>query len=42
MFLKMEEINYLIKNTPGVKKEWPRTKTGFAERDVISMGSNVF
>ena len=25
---------YLIKNTPGVRKGWPRTKTGFAEKDV--------
>ena len=28
----------LIKNTPGVKKEWPRTKTGLAEKDVKSNG----
>ena len=25
---------YLTKNTPGVKKERPRTKTGLAEKDV--------
>ena len=29
---------HLIKNTQGVKKERPRTKTGFAEKDVISKG----
>ena len=28
----------LIKNTPGVKKEQPRTKTGLAEKDVKSNG----
>ena len=28
----------LIKNTPGVKKEWPRIKTGLAEKDVKSNG----
>ena len=28
----------LIKNTPGVKKEQPRTKTGLAEEDVKSNG----
>ena len=33
------EVNpYLIKNTPGVKKGRPRTKTGFAEKDVKSNG----
>ena len=26
----------LIKNTLGIKKEWPRTKTGLAEKDVKS------
>ena len=25
---------YLIKNTPGVKKVWPGTKRGLAEKDV--------
>ena len=29
---------YLIKNTPGVKKERPRIKTGLAEKDVKSNG----
>ena len=29
---------YLIKNTLGVKKEQPRTKTGLAEKDVKSNG----
>ena len=29
---------YLTKNTPGVKKERPRTKTGLAGKDVISNG----
>ena len=29
---------YLIKNTPGVKEEWPRTKTGPTEKDVKSNG----
>ena len=28
----------LIKNTPGVKKGWPRTKTGLAEKDAKSNG----
>ena len=31
-------IIYLIKNTPDVKKEWPRTKTGLVEKDVKSNG----
>ena len=29
---------YLIRNTPGVKKGWPRTETGLAEKDVKSNG----
>ena len=29
---------YLTKNTPGVKKEQPRTRTGLAGKDVISNG----
>ena len=29
---------YLTKNTPGMKKGWPRTKTGLAEKDVKSNG----
>ena len=28
----------LTKNTPGVKKGWPRTKTGLVEKDVKSNG----
>ena len=32
----LSTIIYLIKNTPGVKKGWPRTKTGLAEKDVKS------
>ena len=28
----------LTKNTPGVNKEWPRTKTGLAEKDVKCNG----
>ena len=31
-------IIYITKNTPGVKKERPRTKTGLAEKDVKSNG----
>ena len=31
-------LKYLIKNTPGVKKGRPRTKTGLAEKDVKSNG----
>ena len=34
----MYRKEYLIKNTPGVKTRWPRTKTGFAEKDVKSNG----
>ena len=30
--------NYLTKNTPDLKKEQPRTKTGLAEKDVKSNG----
>ena len=30
--------NYLTKNTPDVKKEQPRIKTGLAEKDVKSKG----
>ena len=29
---------YLTKNTQGVKQGWPRTKTGFVEKDVKSNG----
>ena len=31
-------IIYITKNTPGVKNEQPRTKTGLAEKDVKSNG----
>ena len=37
----VQMIIYLIKNTPGVKKEWPRTKTGLAEKDVKSNGRPI-
>ena len=31
---------FLIKNPPGVKNEWPTTKTGLAEKDVKSNGQS--
>ena len=34
----IRQIPYLIKNTPGVNKGWPRTNTGLAEKDVKSNG----
>ena len=38
MFSYSSSNSYLIKNTPGVKKDWSRTKTGLAEKDVKSNG----
>ena len=38
---KFPVIYYLIKNTPGVKKEGPRTKTGLAEKDLKSNGQTM-
>ena len=29
-------ILYVTKNTPGVKRGWPRTKTGLIEKDIKS------
>ena len=31
----------MIKNTPGLKKERPRTKSGFVEEDVKSNGQQM-
>ena len=33
---------YLTKNTPGLKKEWSRSKTILAEKDVKSNGQPMF